>query len=77
VLFLATCSSRGVHVPPAAASPGKESNCPNHRQGHQGKPYCDDDSSGGCIAAALRVANDCRKDDLVMALVPDACAGYR
>ena len=33
-------------------------------------------AGGGCVSAALRVAKDCRKDDLVVALLPDTGTRY-
>src|SRR5215469_4298749 len=33
-------------------------------------------SGGGCVSAALRVAKNCKKGDLVVALMPDAGARY-
>jgi cystathionine beta-synthase len=33
-------------------------------------------AGGGCVSAALRVAKDCQKDDLVVALLPDAGTRY-
>jgi cystathionine beta-synthase len=33
-------------------------------------------AGGGCVSAALRVARDCRKGDLIVALVPDSGSRY-
>ena len=33
-------------------------------------------AGGGCVSAALRVARDCRKDDLIVALLPDCGSRY-